>query len=69
MALSVTLGITGITTVTIYWTLYWTSVRVASFKAGIKPTAPLSAFDKENSIEFLLDSLHYLYKCLTLTLY
>ena len=30
-------------------------------KAGIKLTAPLSAFDKENSIEFLLDFLHYLY--------
>jgi len=36
-------------------------VRVANSKAGIKPTAPLSAFDKENSIEFLLDFLHYLY--------
>jgi len=44
-------------------------VRVANSKAGIKPTAPLLAFDKENSIEFLLDFLHYLYKCLTLTLY
>ena len=29
--------------------------------AGIKPTALLSAFDKENLIEFLLDFLHYLY--------
>jgi len=38
------------------------SVRLANSKAGIKPTAPLSAFDKENSIEFLLDSVHYLYK-------
>ena len=37
-------------------------VRVANSKAGIKPTAPLSAFDKENSIEFPLDSVHYLYK-------
>jgi len=37
-------------------------VRLANSKAGIKPTAPLSAFDKENSIEFLLDSVHYLYK-------
>jgi len=37
------------------------SVRLANSKAGIKPTAPLSVFDKENSIEFLLDSLHYLY--------
>ena len=36
-------------------------VRLANSKAGIKPTAPLSAFDKENSIEFLLDFLHYLY--------
>jgi len=36
-------------------------VRLANFKAGIKPTAPLSAFDKENSIEFPLDFLHYLY--------
>ena len=36
-------------------------VRLANSKAGIKPTAPLSAFDKENSIEFPLDSLHYLY--------
>ena len=38
------------------------NVRLANSKAGIKPTAPLSAFDKENSIEFLLDSVHYLYK-------
>ena len=38
------------------------NVRLASSKAGIKPTAPLSAFDKENSIEFPLDSVHYLYK-------
>jgi len=37
-------------------------VRLANSKARIKPTAPLSAFDKENSIEFLLDSVHYLYK-------
>jgi len=29
--------------------------------AGIKPTALLSVFDKENSIEFLLDLLHYIY--------
>ena len=36
-------------------------VRLANSKAGIKPTAPLSAFDKENSIEFLLNSLYYLY--------
>jgi len=38
------------------------NVRLANSKAGIKPTAPLSAFDKENSIEFPLDSVHYLYK-------
>ena len=42
--------------------LYPISVRLANSKAGIKPTAPLSAFDKENSIEFPLDSVHYLYK-------
>jgi len=36
-------------------------VRLANSKAGIKPTAPLSVFDKENSIEFPLDFLHYLY--------
>ena len=36
-------------------------VRLANSKAGIKPTAPLSAFDKKNLIEFLLDFLHYLY--------
>ena len=30
-------------------------IRLANSKAGIKPTAPLSAFDKENSIEFPLD--------------
>jgi len=36
-------------------------VRLANSKAGIKPTAPLSAFDKENSIEFLLDLVHYIY--------
>jgi len=40
----------------------WKTVRVANSKAGIKPTAPLSAFDKKNSIEFPLDSVHYLYK-------
>jgi len=36
-------------------------VRLANSKAGIKPTAPLSVFDKKNSIEFPLDFLHYLY--------
>jgi len=40
---------------------HWRCVRLANSKAGIKPTAPLSAFDKENSIEFPLDFLHYLY--------
>jgi len=44
-------------------------VRLANSKAGIKPTAPLPAFDKENSIGFSLDFLHYLYTFLTLTLY
>jgi len=38
------------------------NVRLANSKAGIKPTAPLSVFDKENLIEFPLDSVHYLYK-------
>ena len=37
------------------------TVRLANSKAGIKPTTPLSAFDKENSIEFSLDSIYYLY--------
>jgi len=36
-------------------------VRLANSKAGIKPTASLSAFDKENLIEFPLDFVHYLY--------
>jgi len=36
------------------------NVRLANSKAGIKPTAPLSVFDKENSIEFSLDFLYYL---------
>ena len=31
------------------------TVRLANSKARIKPTAPLLVFDKENSIEFLLD--------------
>ena len=42
--------------------MYWNLVRLANSKAGIKPTAPLPAFDKENSIEFPLDSVRYLYK-------
>ena len=33
----------------------------AKLCAGIKPTALCSAFDKENSIEFPLDSVYYLY--------
>jgi len=37
------------------------NVRLANSKARIKPTAPLSAFDKENSIEFPLDFVYYLY--------
>jgi len=37
------------------------SVRLANSKARIKPTASLSAFDKENSIEFPLDLVHYIY--------
>ena len=44
------------------WVNNGPNVRLANSKAGIKPTAPLSAFDKENSIEFPLDSVHYLYK-------
>ena len=35
--------------------------KVAKLQAGIKPTALCSAIDKENLIEFLLDSLYYLY--------
>ena len=33
------------------------TVRLANSKAGIKPTAPLSAFNKENLMEFSLNSL------------
>ena len=33
----------------------------AKLQAKIKPTALCSAIDKENSIEFLLDFLYYLY--------
>jgi len=36
-------------------------IRLTNSKARIKPTAPLSVFDKENSIEFSLDFIHYLY--------
>ena len=41
--------------------LYLSSVRITNSWARIKPTAPLSAFDKKNSIEFLLDLLYYIY--------
>ena len=37
------------------------NVRLANSKAGIKPTAPLPVFDKENSMEFLLNSLLLIY--------
>jgi len=35
--------------------------KKAKLQAGIKPTALCSVIDKENSIEFPLDSVHYLY--------
>jgi len=35
--------------------------KKAKLQAGIKPTALCSAIDKENSIEFPLDLLHYIY--------
>ena len=35
--------------------------KVAKLQARIKPTAFCSAIDKENSIEFPLDSVYYLY--------
>ena len=35
--------------------------KKAKLQAGIKLTALCSAIDKENSIEFPLDFLHYLY--------
>ena len=41
--------------------IYDKDVRIANSWAEIKPTAPSSAFDKKNLIEFLLDFLHYLY--------
>jgi len=37
------------------------SVRLANSKAGIKPTASLSVFNKKNLIESSLDFLYYLY--------
>ena len=56
-----------------FWTLCWSQsatlpsynslcIRLANSKARIKPTAPLSAFDKENSIEFPLDSVQLPYE-------
>jgi len=35
--------------------------KETELQARIKPTALCSAFDKENSIEFLLNFVHYLY--------
>jgi len=35
--------------------------KEAKLQAGIKPTAFCSVFDKENSMEFQLDFLYYLY--------
>jgi len=37
------------------------SCKKAKLQAGIKPTALCSVIDKENSIESLLDLLHYIY--------
>jgi len=37
------------------------SCKKAKLQARIKPTALCSAIDKENSIESLLDLLHYIY--------
>jgi len=39
----------------------WQNCQRAKLCAGIKPTALCSVFDKENSIEFPLDFVHYLY--------
>ena len=50
----------------------WNRVLVSAAKLRWPELSQLSlcsAFDKENSIELPLDFLHYLYKCLTLTLY
>jgi len=60
---------TAVTTAPVLMSPQDSDVRLANSKARIKPTAPLSAFDKENSIEFPLDFLSYLYTFLTLTLY
>jgi len=43
------------------WLQYTLNVRIANSWARIKPTASLSALDKENSIEFPLDLLYYIY--------
>jgi len=40
---------------------YGRQCKEAKLQAGIKPTALCSAIDKENSIESLLDLLHYIY--------
>ena len=49
------------TPLTLWRGLRTINIRLANSKARIKPTAPLSVFDKENSMEFSLDFLHYLY--------
>ena len=41
--------------------MYGTICKKAKLQARMKLTALYSAIDKENSIEFLLDFLHYLY--------
>ena len=46
-----------------YWQFniwYHDGCKKAKLQAGIKPTALCSAIDKENSIEFLLNLLHYI---------
>ena len=49
------LGINLVLRSIVSWYTQRIDVRLANSKAGIKPTAPLSAFDKKNSIEFSLD--------------
>jgi len=39
----------------------WKVRKIGFLQARIKPTALCSAIDKENSIEFPLDLLHYIY--------
>jgi len=41
--------------------IFCSSCKEAKLQARIKPTALCSAIDKENSIGFPLDFLHYLY--------